>query len=184
MDNAYRRYLRYGEYGITTVLMAVVGYALIEYASGTVPFYVISDYPSSMSPTLNYGDALVVYPAPYGSVRQGDIIAFHDPAGSGGVIIHRVVRVEYCGDGSTCLDTKGDNNSTNPTQDPWKVTQQVYMSKVILVLPFVGYVSPGLWGFTGYLVIVPLGFILLLALYLSARKSGAISFTEHPPEAV
>jgi signal peptidase I len=123
-----------------------------------------------MSPTLNYGDVAVLYRSGFSSIAPGTVIAFHDPRGNPGVIVHRVVKVVNCGD-SICLATKGDNNKTNAVPDSWYVTQQDYAGKVILVVPLLGYISPTLWGFRGGLVLLPLGLVFLLVLFLSVRAS-------------
>lgn len=151
-------------------LVSLVIYGGLQYALGGLPFLVVGDNPSSMSPTINYGDLTVNFLAPFNSLRVGNVIAFHDPRGNPGIIIHRIVSQTSCG-GETCYVTKGDNNATNAVPDPWYVTQQDYSGKVVLVIPLLGYVSPTLWGFTGGLVLLPLGFVFLLVLFLSVRSS-------------
>jgi signal peptidase I len=164
------RILKLAGYAVTILLVGVAVFAIAEYASGTQPFYVISDNPSSMSPTINYGWVVVVYKAPFSSISAGDIIAFHDPRGNPDIIIHRVVSVTECGT-TTCLTTKGDNNATNPTPDPWVVTGQDYVGKVVLVIPFAGYLSPALWGFKGLSVYLPISFVVLLLAFVSIART-------------
>jgi len=162
--------LKFAGYAVTMLLVGVAVFAVVEYASGTQPFYVISDNPSSMSPTINYGSLVVVYRPSFSSISAGDIIAFHDPRGNPGTIIHRVVSLEECGT-STCLTTKGDNNATNPTPDPWVVTEQDYVGKVILVVPFAGYLSPALWGFKGLSVILPIAFDVFIFTFVGVART-------------
>ena len=145
-------------YAVTILLIGVAVFALLEYATGTQPFYVVSDRPSSMSPTLNYGDVAVIYRVPFSSLGPGSIIAFHDPRGNPGVIVHRVVSVIAC-DGTECLVTKGDNNVTNPTTDPWNVTQSDYIGEAVLVVPYMGYISPAFWGFSGLSELLPVSLV-------------------------
>ena len=139
---------------VTVVLIAILVFALAEYFTGTQPFFAEADNPSSMSPTLNYGGLAVIYRAPYSGLGAGSVIAFHDPRGNPTTVLHRVVSVISCG-GEKCLVTKGDNNATNPTIDPWNVTESDYIGEAVLILPYVGYVSPALWGFSGISALLP-----------------------------
>jgi signal peptidase len=152
-------------YAVTIFLISVAVFALVEYATGTQPFYVVSDNPSSMSPTLNYGYVAVIYKVPFSSLGPGSIIAFHDPRGNPGIILHRVVSVLTC-DGAKCLVTKGDNNVTNPTIDPWNVTQSDYVGEAVLVVPYLGYISPALWGFSGAYALMPVSAIVAAVLLM------------------
>ncbi len=163
-----RRPLKYLAYAFTLLIIGVAAFSAIEYAQGVQPFLIVSDSPSSMSPIINYGDAAMMYRVPFDSLRVGDIIAFKDPRGTPMTIIHRIVAVENVG-GSTYLVTKGDNSATNPINDPWRVTQQDYLSKAIFVVPLVGYVSPALWGFTGAATFLPFILVLLLVIFFAFR---------------
>ena len=154
MMRRLRGVARYVSIALTLLLMGVLAFAVLEYATGTQPFYVVGDSPSSMSPTLNYGDVAVIYKAPFSGVDPGSIIAFHDPRGNPGIIVHRVVSLAECG-AEACLVTKGDNNATNPTADPWNVTQADYDGKVVAEVPYLGYLSPALWGFGGASALLP-----------------------------
>jgi len=162
-----------------------VVYGGVQYALGGLPFLVVGDNPSSMSPTINYGDLTVNFLAPFNSLSAGNVIAFHDPRGNPGIIIHRIVSETKCG-AETCYITKGDNNMTNEVPDPWYVTQQDYAGKVVLVIPLLGYVSPTLWGFRGDLILLPLGFVFLLVIFLGVKGSAGREETTAPgssPEA-
>lgn len=171
MTNSPRRFLRLAGYAVTIFLIGVSIFALAEYATGTQPFYVVTDNPSSMSPTLNYGDLAVIYRMPFPSIGPGSIIAFHDPRGNPGIVLHRVVAVVDCG-GSTCLVTKGDNNATNPTIDPWNVTANDYIGDAVLVVPYLGYISPALWGFNGISALLPVSVVFLAVAAFSVIECG------------
>ena len=173
MNIRLRRIRRYASIALTVLLIGVFAFALVEYATGTQPFYVVSDSPSSMSPKLNYGDVAVIYRAPYSGVGPGSIIAFHDPRGDPGIIVHRVVSLVECG-GEECLVTKGANNATNPTTDPWNVTQGDYVGVVVAVIPYVGYLSPALWGFSGLSALLPVSVaVIAIALVSLVRRPSS-----------
>ncbi|MEM3670462.1 MAG: signal peptidase I, partial [Thermoprotei archaeon] len=145
-------------------------FSAVDFAMGVPPFYVVSDNPSSMSPTINYGWIVVIYRVPFQQLHAGDIIVFNDPRGNSGVIIHRIVSANDC-NGQLCFSTKGDNNRTNPTPDPWNVTQNYYIGEVIAIIPYLGYLTPALWGFRGLTALLPVTFVILLvALLLVAKR--------------
>jgi signal peptidase I len=171
LDTSIKHLKRLASYALTFLLIGVAVFAVVEYATGTQPFYVVGDYPSSMSPALNYGDVAVIYRTPFASVGVGSIIAFHDPRGNPGIIVHRVVAVALC-EGTRCFVTKGDNNATNPTIDPWNVTEGDYVGRAVLVVPYVGYVSPALWGFNGLTALLPVSLIGVILILVYALRSN------------
>ena len=177
-----KSYLKYLSYAFTAFILGLLVFSAIDYAQGTQPFFVVSDNPSSMSPTIDYGDAVMVYKVSFNSLHAGDIIVFKDPRGGDQTIVHRIAAIE--GNGSSrCLLTKGDNDLTNPTIDPWKVTDQYYISKVVVVVPVVGYISPSLWGTTGMLVVAAIVGIALFLLLFAPSKNEAEG-NKVPQEAV
>jgi signal peptidase I len=163
--------LRLAEYAGTALLILLSAFAVAEYATGTQPFYVVADSPSSMSPAINYGDVAVIYRTSFSNLGPGSVIAFHDPRGNPGIIVHGVVATLSCG-GAKCLATKGENNATNPTTDPWNVTQSNYVGQVILVVPYVGYMSPALWGFNGIYALLPIATVVLVVLLVFVLRQG------------
>ena len=162
----------YASYSLTVGLIVLAGFGGVEYVLGGQPFTVVSDSPSSMSSTINYGDVTVNYLASFSTLRVGDIVVFHDPRGNPVIVTHRVVGISSCA-GEVCLSTKGDNDATNPDPDPWNVTTRNYVGKVVLIVPYLGFISPAMWGFVGALGILPIGFVLLLAAFVGLRKSHA-----------
>ena len=75
---------------------------------GTMPLIVLTD---SMYPEIESGDLIICHTIDAEAVREGDVIAFFDPAGSGQTIVtHRVI--EIIGSGSELsFRTKGDANN-------------------------------------------------------------------------
>ncbi|MDH3365501.1 MAG: signal peptidase I [Thermoplasmata archaeon] len=173
-----RGYLKYLNYGFAAVILSLLIFSAIDYAKGTPPFFVVSDNPSSMSPTIDYGDAVMVYKVSFDSLDVGDIIVFKDPRGIPLTVIHRVVEVDTEGSHRYLL-TKGDNDLTNPTIDPWEVTEEDYISKVILMIPAAGYISPSLWGTGGLLVVLAITAVVLVVFLFGPMKDKA-SDSEEP----
>ena len=149
-----------------TALLVLAAYVGANYALGFQTVYVVTANPISMSPTINYGDVALTYPASFSSLHVGDIVFLHDPRGNPGTIVHRIVSEGTCG-GELCFRTKGDNNVTNPTPDPWNLTAPYYLSQVVLVVPFVGYLSPAFWGFRGADVLLPFAFVALVLFFVA-----------------
>lgn len=174
MNPKVRKGLKYAEYAAVTALILLSAYVGLNYAFGVQTVYVVSDNPSSMSPTMNYGDLALTFKTSFSSLHVGDIVFLHDPRGNPGIIVHRIVSEGTCG-GQVCFRTKGDNNVTNPTPDPWNLTAPFYLSQVILVIPWVGYLSPAFWGFSGVYVLLPFAFILLVVFFVAyGRKFQAM----------
>ena len=122
---------------------------------------------TSMLPTLEGGDLVVVQPVSISDVKVGDIIVYNDLCSTGGEsVIHRVVGFQSGG-----LITKGDNNrGTDQTSGiaDGPITQQCLVGRVVFVIPYVELIAyyidqqqlPSWFSF------VPAALILLIVLYL------------------
>lgn len=164
--------LKYLNYGFVAVILGLLIFSVVDYAKGTPPFFVVSDSPSSMSPTMDYGDTVMVYKVSFDSLDVGDIIVFKDPRGNSQTVIHRIVAVDINGS-ARCLITKGDNDLTNPTIDPWQVTEEDYLSKVVAIIPAAGYISPALWSSGGMLLVFAIVVVVLVFLIFGPKKDEA-----------
>lgn len=173
-------------WSLTVFLILAVAYGAFGYASGSVPYYVVSDRPSSMSPTINFGGFVLTYKPSFDSLKVGDIIVFHYPFGGQSFVVHRVVGiVQDCPvSGSYCLATKGDNNATNPSIDPWNVTEQMYVGKIVLVVPYVGYFLPSLWPADGIFAYAPMAMVALAAILFSFAFEGRKGMARNPDRPV
>ena len=77
---------------------------------GIIPMIVLTD---SMYPQIQSGDLIVCRTREADKVREGDVIAFFDPAGNGrSVVTHRVRKITKDEDGNLAWVTKGDANNT------------------------------------------------------------------------
>jgi len=90
---------------------------------------------TSMYPTLEEGDMVVVSSVPYSSLKVGDIIVYDPPcSATGNSVIHRIVGIVAGG-----LITKGDNNG-GTDQDARIATGPITAScvegEVIFVVPY------------------------------------------------
>jgi len=103
-------------------------------------------YTGSMEPAIPVGSVVVIKPVNPETLKIGDIICFQlsEPTS----ITHRIINITDEG-----FVTKGD---ANEDPDQWIVKKENVIGKVILTIPFIGYI--------GYFVRTPIGFILLIIL--------------------
>lgn len=97
--------------------------------SGVSLFYVLT---GSMIPAIERGDVVVAIPVH--KIKNGDIVSFKQ---NYTVVTHRVTEIQKKSEG-IYFSTKGDNNAY---RDPFPVSEQELMGKVILVIPLGHFVS-------------------------------------------
>lgn len=122
---------------------------------------------TSMVPTLNVGDIVIVKGVDPNTITVGTIIIFRSPAGSID-IIHRVVGIVKEG-GTLYFQTKGDHN---PGPDPWSpgVPQENVKGVLVTRIPYIGYVTLTLQGPLGIILIVFLIFLMVIFEYFDSKK--------------
>jgi len=116
---------------------------------------------SSMRPSLEPGDAVLIVKVKPEEIRVGDVISYVKvvPFASMQIVTHRVVEANDHGDFYS-FKTKGD---ANPNPDSWDVTPKEIMGKAVIVIPKLGYI---LYHIRANLVTIALttlglGFILI-----------------------
>ncbi len=136
------------------MLLAVAGVSAVSAFGipGGIRFYVVQS--GSMEPAIKTGSLIVDQAAL--NYKTGDIITFKkraelNPKNPGSLITHRVVEATTTPGGQSFYTTRGDANNSN---DLTPVNQSLVLGKVILALPYLGY----LVAFTR----TPNGFILLI----------------------
>jgi signal peptidase len=101
-------------------------------------------FTGSMEPAVPVGSVVVIKPVDPNTLQKGDIICFKL---SGPLsVTHRIINITNEG-----FITKGDGNNA---PDIWTVGKENVIGKLILIIPYIGYI--------GYLVKTPLGFLLLI----------------------
>jgi len=90
---------------------------------------------TSMYPTLEEGDMVVVWSVPYSSIRAGNVIVYNPPcSATGESVIHRVVGI-----GTGGFMTKGDNNFATDQEAgiaSGPVTPECIEGVVVFVVPY------------------------------------------------
>ena len=112
---------------------------LIALVSGLFPLYLIGIGSTSMSPSINKGDAVVLKKIKVGanSVKKGDVIAFTRSSNDSKsiTVVHRVTKVTEK-DGKVVYITKGDANKTNDTS---YVSENKVKGIVKAKIPYIAY---------------------------------------------
>lgn len=126
---------------------------------------------TSMVPTLNVGDIVIVKGVDPSTITVGTVIIFRSPGGSID-IIHRVIGIVKVGD-TFYFQTKGDHNAG---PDPWSpgVPQENVKGVLVAKIPYIGYVTLALQGPLGIILIAFLIFLMIVFEFYDSRKK-----TEH-----
>lgn len=122
---------------------------------------------TSMVPTLNVGDIVIVKGVDPKTIAVGTIIIFRSPDGSID-IIHRVIGIVKEGN-VLYFQTKGDHNTA---PDPWSPGVPEHNVKGVLAakIPYIGYVTLTLQGPLGIILIAFLIFLMIVFEYYDSRK--------------
>ncbi len=164
---AIKRVLHY----LTTLIMYSVLTILILVGIGFVAYYVdlqinaskgfekpplVSAYTivsPSMVPTIDVRDVIITMRTEIEDVKIGDVVTFvsSDPMYNGITITHRVVGFAESSNGEKMLRTKGDNNNA---EDSALVGESNLLGKVMLIIPFIGYIQEMLSNMFGILIII------------------------------
>jgi len=120
-------------------------------------FNVIS---SSMSPAIERGSLLISEPK--SAYLPSDVISFFNPGNINSKVVHRIDSIEII-DGVKTYRTKGD---ANDSIDPWKVSDDLIIGKVFIIIPYVGFAISIIQSPLGVLllIILPLGGLFFLEL--------------------
>lgn len=152
---------------ILRILLTVGGVAgiillLLPQTVGCTPHVVIS---GSMEPAVPVGS--IVYTSRWirqENIKEDDIIAY---GLSGGVsVLHRVI--EHDKNNRTWI-TKGDANDTS---DPGVVSYEQYLGKMVLVIPYVGYLTELLKKRWVWMAAVTVGIFVIVVQQKEAWKRG------------
>ena len=170
------RYLVGG--GALLLLLALVAPFVVYGVPGVIgadaSFVVLS---GSMEPDIKTGDAVIVDSVRPGQVAVGDVITFTRD-GASAPITHRVIDVT--GDGATReFVTKGDNNEE---ADARTVPAANVVGRVVLTIPYIGFVIDFANTEPGYLllVVVPIGLLILNEAYTFLRKPARTDTADEP----
>lgn len=131
---------------------------------GYLPMIVLTD---SMYPTIESGDLIICHTEDPDNIKEGDIIAFFDPAGNGQTVVTHTVTEVTEQDGDVAYRTKGDaNNVEDQMLVPGDNLVGVYQKRI----PGAGNIAMFMQTTTGLIVCVVLPLILLIGYDVIRRK--------------
>jgi signal peptidase I len=135
---------------------------------------------TSMLPTLEEGDLVVIQNVPFADLHVGDIIVYNPPcSATGSSVIHRIVN--FSGGGAI---TRGDNNpytdiaggiATGP------ITANCYVGKVVFVVPYIEKIASLPYGTNYILAALILAAVIYLWLGESKQPTGDAGRPESSP---
>lgn len=150
------------------ILFVLVGFIFLLAFSPMIGIRFDVVLSGSMSPSLNTGDLVIVTSTSPSDLKEGDIIVFSSPLGSG-LICHRILKAEQGSE--ITFQTKGDNNED---PDPFIVPSTSVVGKVQAGVPLMGYVVQYLKGPLGLLLIISLILATILIPDVNSTKSAKI----------
>lgn len=106
----------------------------------------------SMEPNIHVRDAIVTMRKDEDKINKGDIITYisKDPSHYGIRITHRVIG-KFDNDNGIAYRTKGDNNNV---EDSKLVNHEDVLGKVMLRIPYVGYIQEFLTTIYGWILLI------------------------------
>ncbi|MBR3786243.1 MAG: signal peptidase I [Firmicutes bacterium] len=150
---------------VTLIVKSYTNAEEVPSIGGVFPLIVLTD---SMQPEIDGGDLIICHTVEPKDVKDGDIIAFFDPAGNGtSIVTHRVVDVTK-EDGDIAFKTKGDANNA---EDRMLVGADdlvgVYQGRI----KGAGNIAMFMQSTTGLIICVVLPIILLIGYDVIRRRS-------------
>ena len=136
--------LEYVAYTIVVIfaLMAISS----KYSIGGFELLVVKS--GSMEPAIKTGS--IVIDKSFSDYNFGDIVTFRNKDNPKETTTHRLVSKQIKGS-STLLTTKGD---ANDTADSEKITQDRIVGKVLVAIPYLGYIAAFARSLPGLIVII------------------------------
>lgn len=166
---------------VVALVVPFVIFAVPQVVGGDASFVVIS---GSMEPAISVGDAVVVGEVNGDDVRVGDVITYVT-ADRSAPTTHRVIEIQQTAAGPEYV-TQGDNNED---PDASTVTPDRLVGRVILTIPFIGYVVEFVGTTTGFMLLVaaPIALLVLTelwSLFKRTREENDDSDGESPTDGV
>jgi len=114
----------------------------------------------SMSPAIDRGAVVITASASPEEIRVGDIITFKQPSAAdpNRCVTHRVINITTNGN-SLQFQTKGD---ANEDPDNELVDSSDLIGKVVLSIPYIGYIPNYVKTSMGFVVLIVIPAILLI----------------------
>lgn len=173
------------------IFAIIAGYGVIVVATQeNSPFTIVTG--TSMQPTILPGTIALIDKVPFDQLKLGDVIvhttqlSLQSPCDSSPAstltgevsnpcyVIHRIVNIGTDASGNRIVTTKGDDNSYSIPEIDTGINQSMYLGKVILQFPLLGYVTEQPYNEVIALII----FIALIAELFFERRQMSSKKTE------
>ena len=129
---------------------------------------------TSMYPTFEEGDMVVVWKVPYASLKVGDVVVYDPPcSATGASVIHRIVNV-----GGSGFLTRGDNNFATDQEAgiaTGPVTSECVEGEVVFVVPYLEKLAFLPYGANYALAAIVLILLVISELYGRGKKNEAVT---------
>lgn len=123
----------------------------------------------SMEPELSVGSVVLVRPVLPSHYRPHDVVTFFIPGKGGERVTHRIVTIRPPHEGEAArVFTKGDANSNG---DSWILSLGNIQGKVILEIPYLGYLLHAIQNPYNFLVLMTVIFLGLVVPFVSRQLS-------------
>ena len=135
---------------------------------------------TSMLPTLNVGDVIIVQGVSAIQIKAGDIVVFTSPFDSNQRVVHRAVKIENTSNGYL-ITTVGDNGGGQKDQfSPWRAS--LLIGKVIGRIPYVGnfplFIN-ALGNFYYFIIVIIIVINILLLFFDTDEEKKSIKEEPH-----
>ena len=152
---------------VVALVVPFVVYSVPAVVGGEESYIVLT---ASMTPAISPGDAVVVGEVGAADVAVGDVVTYRRSPTDEVPVTHRVIGIVDTADG-VAYQTKGD---ANEDADAALVNPDQLVGKVVLTIPYIGYVvqfvnSP--MGFVA-LVVVPIGLLIASEVYEFTKRGS------------
>jgi signal peptidase len=159
--------------GVVAVLLVValvvpfVVYSVPAVVGGEESYIVLT---ASMTPAISPGDAVVVGEVDSADVVVGDVVTYRRSPTDEVPVTHRVIGVVDTADG-VAFQTKGD---ANEGADAALVRPEQLVGKVVLTIPYIGYIVQFVNSPVGFvaLVVVPIGLLIASEVYDLTKRGS------------
>lgn len=166
-----------GVMALVAVVLPFVVFAVPQVVGAQQSYVVLS---SSMSPTYEAGDAIVVNDVAPENIEEGDVITFQAPSkwsgqsGETDLVTHRVVEVVN-EEGERSFRTKGDANEESDKQ---LVPASNVVGQVSFGIPYIGYATKFGGGTTMQLALIIVPAVLLVVNEIWTLANAARASTD------
>lgn len=149
--------------GVAVVLLLCFLSLLLHHPLRGLHAYVVLS--GSMKPSIGAGSVVLTVTEPPNLYMPGMIVAFRPPPNPRETVIHRITTIQPNRNAVLEVSTKGDANTNG---DPWVLTLGAISGRVIVHIPWLGYVL--------HLIATPLGLFLVALISFFGLVAGELQF--------